>query len=77
MHAALAEIFVSLDPVALHAQMVRTLKETRSLVRLSELVDKLPKSLHAAALSVPISKSDHTRFVSAVRTPLAAAMQWA
>lgn len=77
MHAALSEIFASLDPAALHAQMVTTLKQTRSLVRLSELVDKLPKSLHAAALSVPISKSDHTRFVSAVGTPLVAAMHWA
>jgi hypothetical protein len=76
-HAALRDIFAKLNPTTLHREMVRTLKRTRNLVSLSELVDQLPNSLHAAALSVPMRRSDHGRLVEAVATPLDLAMTWA
>jgi hypothetical protein len=71
------ELFAKLEPTGLHREMVRTLKRTRSLASLSDLVDQLPASLHAAALSVPVRRSDHGRLVEAVATPLDAAMAWA
>lgn len=76
-HGVLRELFAGLDPTALHREMVRTLKRTRNLAPLSELVDQLPASLHAAALSVPVRRLDHGRLVEAVTTPLNAAMSWA
>lgn len=68
--------FAELDPVALHHQLVRTLKRTRDLAPLSELVDQLPECLHAAALSISMRRADHDRLARAVAVPLAATASW-
>ncbi|AQS89093.1 sce7726 family protein [Neoasaia chiangmaiensis] len=75
-HAAMRDLFAALDPVALHAEMVRTLKRTRDLAPLGDLVDRLPESLQAAALSVSVRRADHPRLVDATSTPLHATMAW-
>ena len=75
-HTTLRALFAKLDPAALHVEMVRTLKRTRNLAPLGELVDRLPGSLQAAALSIPVRRADHDRIVEAVGTPLGAAMAW-
>lgn len=75
-HAAMRELFVKLDPAALHAEMVRTLKRTRDLAPLSDFVGHLPRSLHAAALSVSIPRSEHSKLIDAMATPLSTAMTW-
>jgi hypothetical protein len=69
--------FVQLEPSVAHDGMVRVLKKTRNLQPLSRLVAQLPPSLHTAALSVPLRKTDHLRLVSAVNTPMRDAMGWA
>lgn len=76
MHAAMRGLFATLDPVALHVEMVRTLKRTRDLAPLGDFVDRLPKSLQAAALSVSVRRSDHSRLIDAIATPLHTAMTW-
>lgn len=76
-HAAMRAVFAQLDPTAVHRSMVTTLKRTRNLAPLSELVDHLPRSLHAAALSVQVRRADHGRLIEAVSTSLGAAMVWA
>lgn len=75
-HALLRELFGALEPAALHAQMVRTLKRTRNLAPLGDLVDQLPESLQAAALSIPVRRAEHGRLVEAVGTTLGEAMAW-
>lgn len=75
-HAVLRDLFAALDPVALHFEMVRTLRRTRDLAPLGDLVDRLPESLQAAALSVSVRRADHPRLVDAISTPLHAAMAW-
>ncbi len=75
-HTALRALFADLDPTTLHVEMVRTLKRTRNLAPLGELVDQLPASLQAAALAIPVRRADHDRLVAAVGTPLRAAMAW-
>lgn len=75
-HAAMRACFAELRPTEVHSQMVRTLKRTRNLAPLSALVDQLPESLHAAALSIPIRRSEHERLVDTVATPLRMAMSW-
>lgn len=76
-HCVMHKLFAELNPSLLHSEMVRTLKRTRNLAPLGDLVDQLPASLHAAALSVPVRRSDHWRLVEAVATPLDEAMSWA
>ena len=75
-NAAMRELFQRQDPVAVHFAMVDTLKQTRNLAPLGQLVDRLPSSLHAAALSIQIRRTDHDRIVQAVSTPLHAALAW-
>lgn len=75
-HAAVRELFATLDPSALHVELVRTLKRTRDLSPLGDYIDSLPKSLQAAALSVSVRQSDRSRLIEAIETPLCAAMTW-
>lgn len=75
-HSVMRELFTQLEPAKLHREMVRTLRRTRSLAPLGELIGYLPASLHAAALSVPLRRSDHDRLVEAVSTSLESAMSW-
>lgn len=75
-HASLRVLFADLDPATLHVEMVRTLKQTRNLALLDDLVRELPVSLQAAALSIPVRHTDHSRLVEAVETPMRAAMAW-
>lgn len=77
MHAALRAMFATLDPEAVHDGMLETLKRSRSLLPLADLVEQLPRSLQPAALWVPMRKSDHDKLVAAVQTPLQQAMDWA
>jgi hypothetical protein len=74
---ALKMQFSTLDAAKTHEEMVRILKRTRSLLPLAELIDDLPESLCAAALSVPLRRADHARLVAAVDTPLSVAACWA
>jgi len=75
-HIIMRDLFARLDPVALHGEMVRTLKRTRDLSPLIDFVNCLPKSLQAAALSVSVRRCDHSRLIDAIATPLHAAMTW-
>lgn len=70
------KLFIELDPVMAHQGMVRVLKKTRNMLRLSEFIAQLPLSLQTAALSVPMRKNDHERLKTAIRTPLKDAMSW-
>jgi hypothetical protein len=76
MHAAMREVFATLPAAEVHAAMVKTLKRTRDLAPLSHLVERLPASLHAAALSIQVRREDHDKVVAAVSTPLTIAMTW-
>ncbi|WP_447957261.1 sce7726 family protein [Vreelandella sp. EE7] len=75
-HAVMRDLFARLDPVELHIEMVRTLKRTRDLAPLSDFVNRLPKSLQTAALSISVRRSDHPKLLGAIETPLQTAMTW-
>jgi hypothetical protein len=77
LRSMLREHFAKLRPADLHLQMVRTLKRTRNLMPLEHLIDRLPSSLHAAALYVPMRKDDHEKVVRAVSTSFREALEWA
>jgi hypothetical protein len=77
INGVLKQLFIKLEPAVAHRGMVDVLKKTRNLLPLSDLVGQLPPSLQTAALSVPLRKLDHSRLVTAVNTPLEAALAWA
>ncbi|MGY4253639.1 hypothetical protein ACVI1L_000707 [Bradyrhizobium sp. USDA 4516] len=77
LHSVMRQFFSGLDPQKVHTSMVKVLKRSRDLAPLSDLVERLPASLHAAALSTSVRRGDHERLVQAVQTPLRAAMAWA
>jgi hypothetical protein len=76
MHFELSSSFAKLAPRDVHAAMVRTLKKTRNQAPLGELIEGLPSSLYAAALSTPLRRSDHDRLLGAIRTPILEAYEW-
>lgn len=76
MHSAIRTEFSRLDPASTHSQMVEVLKASRSLVSLGDLVDKLPSSLHAAALTVSLPRKLHGNLIAAINTPLERALGW-
>lgn len=75
-YSVLRNHFKQLDPITLHSEMVKTLKRTRNLAPLGDLVDRLPSSLQPAALSITLPYADRIRLIEAVNTPLQAAMTW-
>jgi hypothetical protein len=75
-NSTLRKLFVRLSPRDAHEGMVEVLKQTRNLMPLSALVDQLPRSLHTAALLVPLRRADHARLVSAINTQLRDAANW-
>lgn len=76
-YTAMQTIFSELDPTEIHLAMVTTLKKSRNLAPLSDLIDRLPSSLQAAALSIPVHRDEHNRLVNAVSTKLIDALSWA
>lgn len=76
IHATMRKAFGQFRPMEVHKAMVKTLRRTRNLASLGNLVDRLPTSLHAAALSIQVRRADHDRLVESVRAPLATALGW-
>jgi hypothetical protein len=77
LRSALHRCFERIPAEVAHRAMVNTLKRSRNLASLGTLIEKLPKSLQPAALSVQVRRTDRDRLVDAVTTPLSAAMSWA
>lgn len=76
LRTELRKRFATLRPEDVHARMLRTLKRTRDLQPLADLVNRLPDSLQAAALSVPLRRGDQDRLVAAMNAPLKLALTW-
>ena len=77
IHAAMRDCFSRLEPAEVHRLMVTTLKRTRNLAPLETLIDRLPKSLQPAALSIQVRRAHHDRLIEAVDTSFDTAMAWA
>lgn len=76
LHREMRSCFEQLDAEQVHRAMVKTLKRSRNLCPLGELVDQLPLSLQPAALSIQVRRADHERLIEAVQTPLSLAVAW-
>ncbi|GJM30949.1 MAG: hypothetical protein DHS20C17_35840 [Cyclobacteriaceae bacterium] len=69
--------FIKLKPYEAQYGMVRTLKKTRNLVSLENLLNQLPPSLQTAALATSLRKQDYERLLRAINTPIHHAVMWA
>jgi hypothetical protein len=77
LHAELGRIFAKLPARKLHECMIRVLKETRSLLPVSELAGALPKSLKPLAFSTSLRQQDQERLITSLTTPVSEALTWA
>jgi len=77
LHAELGRIFAKLPARELHECMIHVLKETRSLLPVSELVGALPKSLKPLAFSTSLRQQDHERLIASLTTSVSEALTWA
>jgi hypothetical protein len=75
-YETLRALFKTLEPKSLHIEMARTLKRTRSMVSLNDLMPKIPRSLLAGVSSMSLSKMAQRRLLEAIESPLSAAMAW-
>lgn len=67
---ALRGKFSELSGPEIHAATVEVLHETRNLLPLGDLINSLPKSLSAAAISTRLRRQDSPRLLNALACPL-------
>ncbi len=75
-YTVLRTLFMRLSPVDAHESMVRVLRESRSLSHLSMFIARLPRSLHAAAISVPLNQQERRRVVGTMGVKMSEVFSW-
>lgn len=76
MRGALGDMFRGLEPEDIHAQMVATLKVTRSQSAASDFIKTVPMSLRAAMLAMKMNGASERKLRDATRLPVPAALAW-
>lgn len=76
LRTSMRDAFADLEPKRLQLAMVQTLKRTRNLAPMNSLIEQIPNSLHAVALSTQIRRKDHDRLAEVLTLPLAATKTW-
>lgn len=76
IRSELDRIFASLDPAAVHEEMVRTLRTGRSQADLASFINSVPTSIRAASLATKPTLQSRVRIKEAVDTPLTEALAW-
>lgn len=76
LYMEMRRLFSLQDPESIHYHMVRVLRETRDLSFLYSEIKKVPKSLHAAVLSMPLKINQVANLGQATNTSLTEALKW-
>ena len=76
IRSKLRQVFAKLEPAAVHNEMVKTLKNSRSQVSLASFVSSIPVSVRAALLAANPTPKHRTRIKAAVDTPLIKTLSW-
>ncbi|PTL74640.1 hypothetical protein C1I63_06450 [Rathayibacter caricis DSM 15933] len=76
MRGALRDMFNSLDPAGVHAQMVKTLKVTRSQSAAEDFIRTVPMSLRAAMLTIKMNGVSERKVRDATKLSVSAALAW-
>ena len=75
-YGVVREEFNKLKPEQAHFGMVKVLKETRSLLPLSDVLSGVPVCLQSVALSTQIRKRDKPTLFEAINTSISVAKSW-
>ncbi|MFV0532536.1 MAG: sce7726 family protein [Cumulibacter sp.] len=76
IRSELDRIFASLDPAAVHEEMVSALRTCRSQANLASFISSIPTSIRAASLAAKPTPKSRVRIKEAVDTPLTEALAW-
>ena len=76
IRSELRRIFAKLEPMAVHNEMVKTLKASRSQAGLASFVNSIPNSVRAASIAANPTLKNRVRIKEAVDTPLIEALAW-
>lgn len=76
IRSELYRIFAGLDPAAVHGEMVRALRTSRSQANLASFINSIPASIRAASLAVKPTPKSRVLIKEAVDTPLVEALAW-
>lgn len=76
IRSELVDMFAELDPTAVHEEMVRVLRASRSQANLAKFINSIPVSIRAASLAVKPNPKSRSRIQEAVDTPLDVALAW-
>lgn len=77
LRGLLRNLFSELPSTVVHNEMVRTLKNTRSLKTHEDQLIHTPESLRPLVLSLRLSNADFQRLHGALQTPLIDTLSWA
>lgn len=76
MFQVMQQLSNNLDRIAVHDEMVKVLKASRSQANLHEFVSSIPRSVQAAALSLSMKKKQQKNFIDTMSMPLHVVMDW-
>lgn len=76
IRSELNRIFANLDPTAVHEEMVKVLRASRSQANLATFIGSIPASIRAASLAAKPTPKSRLHIKQAVDTPLAEALAW-
>lgn len=76
LRSALRSIFEDLEPLEVQQCMIKTLKRTRNLSPLSNLISNLPNALQSLALITQLRNKDRERLIETLNKPLNEAFKW-
>ncbi|WP_205879390.1 sce7726 family protein [Leucobacter triazinivorans] len=76
IRSELDRIFAELDPAAVHEEMVKILRASRSQANLATFIGSIPASIRAASLAAKPTPKSRARIKEAVDTPLTEALAW-
>lgn len=75
-YSALLELFARQEGKDVHDAMVKTLKQTRSLRSMEDILDRVPPSLYALALAARLPRPQWDNLEGAMNSTLSEAMTW-
>ncbi|WP_050814880.1 sce7726 family protein [Achromobacter arsenitoxydans] len=73
----LREIFAGFAAGEIYSTFVSVVKESRTLASLGDLVSDMPRSLHAAALTIRVKPAEHKNLLAAINSTFVDALGWA
>ncbi|MGF6423750.1 hypothetical protein ABIE11_003274 [Lelliottia sp. 489] len=76
LRSAIRSVFEELNPIEVQKCMIKTLKRTRNLSPLSNLISNLPNALQSVALITQLRNKDRERLVETLGKPLDEALKW-